>query len=80
MNIWAAYEVNEFIVAFASRGRTLKDYFLTFYLVNNGISVDLGSRETPMHEGNHSKTNCASWIWGCRSKQVEVSTGCKAGT
>jgi glucose-1-phosphate cytidylyltransferase len=51
MNIYAAHGVEEFIVALGYRGESIKQYFLSFYALNNDISVDLASGETIVHNG-----------------------------
>jgi len=51
MNIYAAHGVNEFVIALGYKGDMIKQYFLSFYALNNDISVDLASGETTIHNG-----------------------------
>jgi glucose-1-phosphate cytidylyltransferase len=55
MNIYAAYGVDEFIIALGYRGEVVKEYFLNFYSLNNNISFDLASGQTKVHEGNQPR-------------------------
>jgi glucose-1-phosphate cytidylyltransferase len=55
MNIYAAYGVNEFIIALGYKGDIIKDYFLKFHAVNNDISIDLASGKSQIHDGNQPK-------------------------
>ena len=52
---YAFYGINEFIVALGYKGEVVKDYFLSFYAINNDLTIDLGSGETTIHKnGNQS--------------------------
>lgn len=51
MNIYSTHGVNEFIIALGYKGESIKQYFLSFYALNNDISVDLASGETTIHNG-----------------------------
>src|ERR1051325_1997857 len=55
MNIYAAHGVDEFIIALGYKAEVIKEYFLNFYAINNDISIDLGTGETVIHEGNQPK-------------------------
>ncbi len=55
MNIYAAFGVDEFIVALGYRGEVVKEYFLNFFALNNNISLDLASGHTTVHEGNQPR-------------------------
>ncbi len=55
MNIYAAFGVDEFVVALGYRGEVIKEYFLNFYALNNNISLDLASGKTAVHEGNQPR-------------------------
>ncbi len=55
MNIFAAHGVDEFIVALGYRAEVIKEYFLSFYALNNNISVDLATGQTTIHEGSHPR-------------------------
>lgn len=52
MNIFSTYDINEFVVALGYKGEVIKEYFLNFYAFNNDISMDLGTGETVIHDGN----------------------------
>ena len=51
MNIYAAYGLNEFIIALGYKGEFIKEYFLNFYAINNNITIDLATGETTVHGG-----------------------------
>lgn len=51
MNICSAHGINEFIIALGYKGEVIKQYFLTFYALNNDISINLSSGETTIHNG-----------------------------
>ncbi|WP_447979307.1 glucose-1-phosphate cytidylyltransferase [Candidatus Nitrospira bockiana] len=55
MNIYAAHGIEEFIIAVGYKGEVIKQYFLNYFAINNDISVDLGSGETRIHNGNHPR-------------------------
>ncbi|MGE5482648.1 MAG: glucose-1-phosphate cytidylyltransferase [Bacteroidota bacterium] len=52
MSIYASYGFNEFIVALGYKGEVIKDYFLNFYALNNDLTIDLGTGQTVIHDGN----------------------------
>lgn len=52
MNIYAAYGINEFVIALGYKGESIKEYFLNFYAINNNITIDLATGETTIHDGN----------------------------
>jgi len=52
MNIYAAYDVTEFIIALGYKAEVIKEYFLNFYAFNNNISIDLVNGKTTIHDGN----------------------------
>jgi glucose-1-phosphate cytidylyltransferase len=51
MNIFSANGIDEFIIALGYKGEIIKQYFLSFYALNNDISLDLASGETIVHNG-----------------------------
>ncbi|MEW6300932.1 MAG: glucose-1-phosphate cytidylyltransferase [Thermodesulfobacteriota bacterium] len=55
MNIYAAFGIDEFIIALGYKAEVIKEYFLNFYALNNDISVDLASGKTIIHDGNQPK-------------------------
>ncbi|MCK5342261.1 MAG: NTP transferase domain-containing protein, partial [Candidatus Heimdallarchaeota archaeon] len=52
MNICGSHGVNEFIIALGYKGEVIKEYFINFYAFNNDITIDLGTGETTIHDGN----------------------------
>lgn len=52
MNIYAAQNIKEFVIALGYKAEVVKDYFLNFYALNNDISVDLASGRTTIHKNN----------------------------
>jgi glucose-1-phosphate cytidylyltransferase len=55
MNIFAAHNVTEFIIALGYRGEIIKDYFLNFYAFNNDMTIDLSGGKVKIHDGNQPK-------------------------
>lgn len=51
MNIYAAHDVSEFIIALGYRGEVVKEYFLNFYAMNNDLTIDLAQGRTVIHDG-----------------------------
>jgi glucose-1-phosphate cytidylyltransferase len=51
LNIFSAQGVNDFVVALGYRGEVIKEYFLSFYALNNDVSVDLGGGTSTIHRG-----------------------------
>jgi glucose-1-phosphate cytidylyltransferase len=51
MNIYAACEMTEFIIALGYKGELIKEYFLNFYAINNNISINLSTGKTTIHDG-----------------------------
>lgn len=52
LNIYATYDVKEFIIALGYKAEVIKEYFLNFYAFNNDISIDLANGNTTIHRGN----------------------------
>ena len=55
MNIYATYEITEFIIALGYKGDLIKEYFLNFYALNNNVSIDLETGSTTVHDGRQPK-------------------------
>src|SRR5690242_3642452 len=55
MNLYAAYGVDEFIVALGYRSEVVKEYFLNFYALNNNITLNLATGATTVHDGNQPR-------------------------
>jgi glucose-1-phosphate cytidylyltransferase len=51
MNILAAHQVCDFVLALGYKAEVIKEYFLNFYAINNDISVDLSSGKFVVHDG-----------------------------
>ncbi|MDR7554857.1 MAG: glucose-1-phosphate cytidylyltransferase [Armatimonadota bacterium] len=51
MNIYSAHGVNEFVIALGYKAEIIKQYFLSFYALNNDISVDLETGSVVVHNG-----------------------------
>jgi len=51
MNIYSAHGVNEFVIAVGYKAEIIKQYFLSFYALNNDISVDLETGNVVVHNG-----------------------------
>jgi glucose-1-phosphate cytidylyltransferase len=52
MNIYAAAGFCEFVVALGYKGDVIKQYFLNYFAFNNDLSIDLGTGQTRIHDGN----------------------------
>jgi len=52
MNIYAASNIKEFIIALGYKSEVIKEYFLNFYAFNNNISLDLANGKTTIQDGN----------------------------
>lgn len=50
MKTYAFYGITEFIVALGYKAEFVKDYFLSFYAINNDLTIDLGSGATTIHK------------------------------
>ena len=51
MNIYAAFGIDEFIIALGYKGALIKEYFLNFYAINNDVTIDLSNGKTIIHDG-----------------------------
>lgn len=51
MNIFAHYEVQDFVVALGYKAEVVKEYFLHYQALTNDLSVDLCSGKTTIHDG-----------------------------
>ena len=52
MRTYAAFGINEFVIALGYKGEVIKEYFLNFYAINNDITIDLATGKTTIHDGN----------------------------
>lgn len=50
MNIYAATGFNEFVVALGYKGEVIKNYFLNYYYMRNGLTVELRGGQVTVHE------------------------------
>jgi glucose-1-phosphate cytidylyltransferase len=51
LNIFAAQDVTEFVIALGYKGEVIKEYFLNYYALNNDLTIDLASGATTIHSG-----------------------------
>ncbi|MEQ8822375.1 MAG: glucose-1-phosphate cytidylyltransferase [Sumerlaeia bacterium] len=51
LNIYAAHNFTEFIIALGYKAEFVKEYFLNFYALNNDLTVDLAAGQTKVHDG-----------------------------
>lgn len=70
MNIYAAHGFNDFVVACGYRGDVIKEYFASFYLHNNDLSVDLATGDLDV-ERRHD----IDWKVACIDTGVRTMTG-----
>jgi glucose-1-phosphate cytidylyltransferase len=81
MNIFAAYGIDEFVIALGYRGEVVKEYFLNFYALNNDLTLDLASGGTTVHHGRqprwkiHLVDTGATTQTGGRVKRLEKWLG-----
>ncbi|MBK9712527.1 MAG: glucose-1-phosphate cytidylyltransferase [Kouleothrix sp.] len=54
LNIYAAHDYREFIIALGYKGETIKEYFLNFYALNNDLTIDLARGSTKVHDGDQT--------------------------
>jgi glucose-1-phosphate cytidylyltransferase len=71
MNIFSAHEIREFVIALGYKSEVIKQYFLSFYALNNDISVDLASGNTTIHNGG-SQPN---WVVHLVDTGLHTETG-----
>jgi glucose-1-phosphate cytidylyltransferase len=55
MNIYSEYGFREFVIALGYRGEVIKEYFLSFYNLNNDITIDLSRGEATVTKGRQPK-------------------------
>ncbi len=70
MNIYAAHGFKDFVVACGYRGDIIKEYFASFYLHNNDLSVDLATGDLDV-ERRHD----IDWKVACIDTGVRTMTG-----
>ncbi len=51
MKIYAAYGYNEFIIALGYKGEVIKSYFLNYYYLRNGLTINLIDAHLGVHDG-----------------------------
>jgi len=71
MNIFSAHGIREFVIALGYKSEVIKQYFLSFYALNNDISVDLASGNTTVHNGG-SQPN---WVVHLVDTGLHTETG-----
>lgn len=52
MNIYAAYDFQDFLIALGYKGEVIKEYFLNFYPHNSDITVNLATGRVKYHNNN----------------------------
>jgi glucose-1-phosphate cytidylyltransferase len=53
LNVYAFHGCEEFVLALGYKGEFIKEYFLSFYALNNDLTVDLKSGESNVHVRNY---------------------------
>ncbi len=53
LNLYAFHGCEEFVLALGYKGEFIKDYFLSFYALNNDLTVELTSGESKVHVRNY---------------------------
>lgn len=54
MGWYAAYGMNEFIIALGYKGEMIKQYFMNYYALNSDITVELRTGQLTVHDGIHN--------------------------
>lgn len=49
MQIYAAYDFREFVVALGYRGEMIREYFANFYQLSNDLTIDLATGQVTVH-------------------------------
>jgi glucose-1-phosphate cytidylyltransferase len=52
MNIYSAFQQNEFILALGYKSEIIKKYFFDFFEINNNLTIDLSSGKKQIHQSN----------------------------
>ena len=55
MNIYSAYDFNDFVLALGYKAEAVKEYFLNFFAINNDLSINLNSGKTAIHKRKELK-------------------------
>ena len=70
MSIYAAQGYKEFVVALGYKGELIKDYFLNYHYRARDISVQMGTGEVTIHQGN-----CEDWTVHLLDTGADTQTG-----
>ena len=70
MSIYAAQGFKEFVVALGYKGELIKDYFLNYHYRARDISVQMGTGEVTIHQGN-----CEDWTVHLLDTGADTQTG-----
>ncbi len=70
MNIYAAYQYNEFVLALGYKGDQIRDFFLNYHQLNNDLTVSLGDGKVAVHGGK-----CEDWKVHCVDTGIQTGTG-----
>jgi glucose-1-phosphate cytidylyltransferase len=79
MKTYAAFGVTDFVLCLGYRGDVIRDYFLTYELRNNDVTVTLGTGERAIHQRNYDERGWRVTLaetgeqamTGCRVKRIE---------
>ena len=70
MNMYAAQGYPEFLIALGYKGEIIKNYFLNYYYLRNGITVHLGNGGVDIHDGERE-----DWTVHLLDTGLETQTG-----
>lgn len=70
MNIYAAHEYKEFLVALGYKGEVIKNYFLNYYYLRNSFTIHLGNAHVNVH-----KTGREDWVVHLIDTGLHTETG-----
>lgn len=70
MNIYAAHDYKEFIVALGYKGEVVKNYFLKYYYLRNGFSIRLGNGRVDVHDAGRE-----DWVVHLIDTGLHTETG-----
>ncbi len=70
MKLYASYGFKEFVVALGYKGELIKDYFLNYHHLARSLTVNLGSGEVSIHDGDSE-----DWVIHLLDTGAEAQTG-----
>jgi len=80
MNIFAAHNITEFIIALGYRGEVIKDYFLNFRAINNDVTIDLAAGKVKIHGATSQGGKSTSWTPASTPTPAGASSGWPIGS